>query len=425
MVEAFHQALVTSPLLRAARMQLRARTAALAYARTGHFPRLTLDGMIGRAHWTGQSFLFPRFPTLSANQYSYGVTLTQPIYHGGEVRAAVRAARDSVAATLANYRNVEEDILYQTSTAYARLYLAQAIVQLELHNRLTLLQHLHNVVNALRNGEATRTDVAEARARLEQADARLIEARARVADAEAFYRAVVGRSPPLRLSPPVSLGPIPKTLAQARVLANENFPILQARFERRVAHHHLNEVRSGFLPRIALSASYLRAQNPEYGFTHFDAGMVSLEFSYPIYSGGATQAQERQARAEVRESQEDLHAALRTARAQVTQAWMNYMSRRAQIQAYAAQVRAERLAYRGVVVEHHVGTKTFLDVLNAEQELLTSEVDLVKARVDTVLARYRLQQRTGLLTPFSILGSQVQELSERRKTVSPSVSRRH
>jgi outer membrane protein len=405
LAEVLRQALTTSPLIHAARARLRATTAALSAARSGHNPRIDLEGLVGRSHWNGASFLFPVFPTLSANQYSYGVTLTQPIYQGGRVQAAVRAARDTVAATLASYRSAEEHVLYEAAAAYARLYLAKAVVKLVAHDRMTLLQRLRNVTNELRNGEATRTDVSEAKARLEEADARLISARGRVDVAAAFYREIVGRRPPRRLLPPTPLGPIPRSLVQAQALAGENFTVVQARFARRVSQHRAREVRSGFYPRVALSGGYIRAQNPEYGFTKFNTAMIELNINYPIYSGGQTEAQEREAREEVRASRANLRAVLRAAHAQATAAWMDYLSQRAEIHAYASQVRAEIRAYRGVVVEHRVGTRTFLDVLNAEQELLRARVDLVRARVDTTLARFRLQESVGLLTPYSVLGA--------------------
>ena len=403
LTEAFRQALTTSPLLRAARARLRAMSAALSVARSGDNPRIDITGFAGRSHWSGASFLFPVFPTLSANQYSYGVTVEQPLYQGGRVQAAVRAARDTVAATLASYRETEERLLYETASVYAQLYLAKAVVSLEQHNRMTLLQHVHDVMNELRNGEATRTDLSEARARLEQADARLIAARAEVREAAASYRAVIGAPPPRHLVSPVALGTIPSTLVQARALAVENFTVLAARFSRRVARHRAGEIRSGFYPRLLLSGSYIRAQYPEYGFTKFNSAMLAIQFDYPIYSGGETSAREREAREEIRASRADLRASVRTARARATEAWMEYQSRRAEIRAYSAQVRAEVRAYRGVVVEHRVGTRTFLDVLNAEQELLGARVALVRSRVEATLARFRLQESVGLLTPYVLL----------------------
>jgi outer membrane protein len=403
LAEAFRQALASSPLLHAARARLNATTASLSAARAGHYPRVALEGFVGRSHWNGASFLFPVFPTLSANQYSYGISVTQPIYQGGRVQSAVRAARDTVAATLAAYHDAEARLLYDTAAAYARLYLAHAIVRLEIHNRKTLLQHFRKVTNELRNGEATRTDVSEARARLEEADAELIAARAQVADAVSFYREIVGHAPPRRLLPPTPLGAIPRTLAQAQALAQENFSVLEARFSRRVARHRASEVQAGFYPRITLNGSYMRAQYPEYGFTKFNSAMIALEVDYPIYSGGETRARTREAREEERASRALLRNALRAARAGVTTAWMDYRSRRAEIRAYAAQVRAEIRAYKGVVVEHRVGTRTFLDVLNAEQELLASRVNLARARVEATLARFRLEKSAGLLTPFAVL----------------------
>ena len=70
----------------------------------------------------------------------------------------------------------------------------------------------------------------------------------------------------------------------------------------------------------------------------------------------------------------------------------------AAISALRSEVQANRVALEGVQEEALVGSRTVLDVLDAEQELFASQVNLVRAQRDEVLASYQLKQATGQLT---------------------------
>jgi outer membrane protein len=82
----------------------------------------------------------------------------------------------------------------------------------------------------------------------------------------------------------------------------------------------------------------------------------------------------------------------------VIRAWRNLDSARSRIVSFEAQVRANEVALNGVRQEALVGSRTTLDVLNAEQELLNSQVSLLQARHDTQISYYGVLAGIGRLT---------------------------
>jgi outer membrane protein len=94
--------------------------------------------------------------------------------------------------------------------------------------------------------------------------------------------------------------------------------------------------------------------------------------------------------------------------ANTTSAWSRLTASRAQLKSDTVQVDANRIALEGVREEEKVGQRTLLDVLNAEQELLSAEVQLVTTKRDLVVAAYALLSSIGRLNAEGLeLGSDV------------------
>ncbi len=83
-------------------------------------------------------------------------------------------------------------------------------------------------------------------------------------------------------------------------------------------------------------------------------------------------------------------------------AWQAFLSQRAALTAAEAEADADRAAFAGVQQERQGGQRSQLDVLNAEQELISAEIAAASARHDHVVAAYRLLSATGLLTARSL-----------------------
>ncbi len=82
----------------------------------------------------------------------------------------------------------------------------------------------------------------------------------------------------------------------------------------------------------------------------------------------------------------------------VVVAWNNYQAAESVVVARAQQIKASQIALEGVRQENQLGTRTTLDVLNAEQDLLDTRVAQVRADADHKLAAYSVLASVGRLT---------------------------
>jgi outer membrane protein len=117
----------------------------------------------------------------------------------------------------------------------------------------------------------------------------------------------------------------------------------------------------------------------------------------PLYQGGAEYAWCGR-RASRRSSSQTVDEQRRNAVQQATQAWEQFQSSRAQVDSQRAAIRAAEIALDGVQREAIVGSRTTLEVLNQEQELLSNRVNLVRALTTAVLQSYSLAAALGRLT---------------------------
>jgi outer membrane protein len=122
---------------------------------------------------------------------------------------------------------------------------------------------------------------------------------------------------------------------------------------------------------------------------------AGLNARIPLYQGGLPSARIRQAQAIEGQFLEQTVATERAVVANVRSAFATYEAAQKAIASNEVAVKANELALEGARAERSVGTRTVLDVLNAEQELLNSQVALVTARHDAYVAGFLLLNTMG------------------------------
>jgi outer membrane protein len=115
----------------------------------------------------------------------------------------------------------------------------------------------------------------------------------------------------------------------------------------------------------------------------------------PLYQGGLPSARIRQAQALEGQLLEQVIGTERAVVSQTRAAFATYQAAQRAIESNAVAVQANELALEGARAERNVGTRTVLDVLNAEQELLNAQVALVSARRDAYVAGFQLLNAMG------------------------------
>lgn len=335
-------------------------------------------------------------------QLFYQTNLNVPVYQGGAVRNSVRAARTRVEAGQADLRNTEAQLFTDVVAAYMNVIRDEAVVGLNRQNVRVLEVNLRASRDRFQVGDLTRTDVAQSEARLAQARAQLQQAEAQLISSREDYVAVVGE-PAGRLQDPPPLPNLPATPDQATTAALEDNPgLLAARTLREASRFDVGVARANIQPRVSATLGSGYANNlGSAGGGGFIVPNVNrsatagVNVTLPIFQGGRPAAQVRQAQARESQAIENVTAAERNVIAQARSAFAVYRGSLQVIESSEVAVAANRLALEGVRAENSVGTRTVLDILDAEQELLNSQVTLVTARRDAYVAGFALLAATG------------------------------
>ena len=400
--EALVSTYASNPTLTAQREALRATDATVAIARAAGRPQIS--GQVGLNRDLTRSGILDtganRGPTVSG-----GVDFSVPVFNGGSVRNSVQAARTRVEAGRATLRAVEGDVFTEAVAAYMDVIRDRAIVELNENQVQVLTTNLEATRDRFQIGDLTRTDVAQSEARLQLARANLATAEARLAASEENYRRVIGRRPG-ELAPPPPLPPLPGTPEEAVRIALVNNPDLIAASRQAVAAgYDVRVAQAGRLPTVSgvASGTYLNDINgggtsPITGRDLPSTGTetsVGVTTRIPLYQGGLPSARIRQAQALEAQVQEQVIATERAVVANTRAAYASYEAAQDAIRSNQVAVEANELALEGARAEQSVGTRTVLDVLNAEQELLNAQVALVTVRRDAYVAGFQLLNAMG------------------------------
>jgi outer membrane protein len=246
-------------------------------------------------------------------------------------------------------------------------------------------------------GDVTRTDVAQSEARLSLGRSLLATAQGRLKSSEENYRRVIGKSPD-GLAPPPPLPPLPATADEAVRIALVNNPdFIAATRQAEAARYDVRVAQAGRLPTISgvASGDYINTLSGDTGSAPRSgtATSVGVQGRIPIYQGGLTGARIRQSQA--LEGQFLEVASERLVIANTRSAFATYKAALESVASNDVAVKANELALEGVRAENSVGTRTILDVLNAEQELLNAQVLLVTAKRDAYVAGFQLLNAMG------------------------------
>jgi outer membrane protein len=398
--DALAQAYATNPDLQSERANQRANDENVPIARSQGLPGLNATGSANDSLYNTDAVA-----GTPSRQAQLGLNLSQPIYSGGRVRNSVRAAEVRVNAGRANLRGTEADIFTQTVTAYLNVIRDESIVRLNQENVHVLEVNLQATRDRFQVGDLTRTDVAQSEARLALAQAQLRSAEAQLIGSRETYIRVVG-TPPGVLAPPPPLPNLPEDAASAEQAALASNPFLEAaQLARDATRYDTSVAKAGRLPQVSLGVSgnyynYLGsvgAIGQQTGLINPNGtnATVGVQVTLPLFQAGRPAAQVRQAQAREGAAIEQVTLTERGVIAQARSAYASYQAALRVIESSRTAVQANQLSLEGVRAENSVGTRTILDILNAEQELLNSQVQYVTAERDAYVAGFSLLAAMG------------------------------
>ncbi len=377
-----------NPRLLEARARLRAVREGVSLARAGLRPRIEATTGLGWRAVSDRDVLAGVRQTLSVEQ---------PLYDGGATGAAVRAARFRIEEERARLRLTEQQVLLEAVEAYTAVLRDQRLLAIALENERRLQERLAAAKRRYRHGQISRTEVARAEARYAEAVATRQRARGNLERAGARYRRVIG-DPPGGLRMPGLPAGLPTTLDAALEMI-EDHPLLRlSRFAHEAARAETGRARAALLPRISLSGRYTYLSEPDRETEHEQDLAFGAFLTLPLYAGGAARAAVRQKRQRERAALHALDDARRRVREEIRAAFEALRIARLRRQSLARRVAAARLVLEGSLEEARAGTRSLIEVLDAERERFLAESAAVEAAREEIVAAYRLLAATGRLT---------------------------
>jgi outer membrane protein len=395
LTEALAAAYRDNPSLNAARAGLRATDEQVPLQKSAGLPNASVTGS-----YNANIYDRPLNPLAPERSFSATTSLSVPVYQGGRVRNAISAAKTRVEAGRADLRGTELSIFSAVVAAYMDVIQDQALVSLSQNNVNVLEVNLRATRDRFEVGDLTRTDVAQSESRLATARSNLESNRARLIASRERYVQLVGRAP-VDLQTPPPLPGLPTTPDEAVDIALANNPdLLAARKSREAARFDVNAAKGQIAPTVSAvsSAQYfsdLDSTPALSGAQTSRSVAVGARVTVPLYQGGRPGALVRQSQAFEAQAMEREIGVEREIVAQARSFYASWQANNAVIRANETATSAAALSLEGVRAENSVGSRTILDILNAEQEAFNARANLVIAQRNAYVAGFSLLAAMG------------------------------
>ncbi|MDR3527948.1 MAG: TolC family outer membrane protein [Rhizomicrobium sp.] len=389
----------TNPQLGAARAGVRATDETVAQANAAWRPHIAATGTYAydEARISGVAKRAVTHPLQAQIGFS------QELFRGGRTYAEIGQAKATVRAARADLTATEQTVLLAGVTAYMDVVRDTAIVNLRRHNVDILRRQRDQTALEFKAGSLTRTDVAQADARLAGAQSAATAAEGQLAISRAGFMQVIGRPAETLEDRPPAPVILPNSQDSVEQIATKGNPALvQAQEHERATDYAVDIAVGAMLPEANLQGGFSYSQQSyasALGAGQITQGIgLQAQLNIPIYQGGAEQSAIRQAKQLHAQALLNVTVTDRQVREAVASSWNIYQAALANITSNEATAQSNEIAAMGVSKEQRVGGRTVLDVLNAQQELLNAQVAVVTSRRDATVAAYQVLAVSGLLT---------------------------
>lgn len=394
--EALRRALADNPTLGRTRSEVDALQAQADVAFSSILPRIGLQGNFTR---NDQAVSFGEGDDsrtlLAENDWSYRLTLSQPVYAGNRERKAIRQARLNVDVARQGVADTEEDLLLSVAANYLAVVQAEELLAVEERNLDLARRRRDQAQIFFEAGETTRVDVLRADADIKGVERRIAAARQAREAAVGNLRLGLAVDGPVEVEPPGDFLPALPGEATLVAEAESNRPeVAQALANEEIARLEVAKQRGAYLPLVTADGAWIKQRA---AFPTDEYGQLSLRFSVPIYSSGELKgriaiAQERQRQAELR-----VQEVRQAVREEVRQALVDLETAGASLQLAREQLAAAEAEYEQATELYRAQELTSLEVESAETSLAEARRAVATSQLDRDVAELRAWAAAGLL----------------------------
>ncbi|RJL18523.1 outer membrane channel protein TolC [Pectobacterium polaris] len=402
LLQVYQQAKSTNPDLRSSAATRDAAFEKINQARSPLLPQLGINA--GYTYNKG----YRDSNGVNNNEKSATLQLTQTLFDMSKWRALTLQEKQAGIEDV-TYQTAQQNLMLNTATAYFNVL--RAIDSLSYINaqKQAIYRQLDQTTQRFNVGLVAITDVQNARSQYDSVLANEVLARNTLDNALESLRQITGNFYPQLAGLNIERFSTQKPEAVNNLLKeaeNRNLNLLSARLSQDLAREQIRSAETGYMPTLDLTAStgvsdtrYSGSRTNSGNFNDTDAGQhrVGINFTLPLYSGGATNSQVKQAQHSYVSSSELLESAHRSVIQIVRSSFNNISASISSINAYKQAEVSAQSSLDAMEAGYQVGTRTIVDVLNATTTLYNAKQQLSSARYDYLINQLNIKSAQGTL----------------------------
>lgn len=405
--ESFDLAQQSDPQIMAAEAGYHAAMENIPQVRSALLPQLSLDIFAGNTDSEVTNISGSYTDTSGkTDSEGYQLTLNQTIYNH-QFYKQLDQAKASVAQAAAFYAAQRQELLIRVAEAYFNVLAANDNLQFAIAEKTAIARQLEQTQKRFEVGLIAITDVKEAQAQYDITVAAEIAAQNQLETNKELLQAIINTpATGLAIIPqqiPLEV-PEPNDISRwAETAMQQNLALKAASYALEAAQSGVNASRAGHYPHLSLQATQTSTTLDGDGFgADVDDTKIMLNLNIPLYSGGLTSSQNRQANQQLLQAQSNFELQKRLATQQTRSAFLGLNAAIAQVKALKQALISSQTAVEATKAGFDVGTRTSVDVLNALRNLYRSEKDYAQTRYNYLLNMLKLKQAAGTLNASDI-----------------------
>lgn len=346
------------------------------------------------------------------DKLTYGLSLSQAIFKMDSWYSLDAAEKRALQAQ-AGFDLAQQALITRVSVAYFNVLKAQDNLAFVQSEKKAIERQLEQTKQRFNVGLTAITDVHEAQANYDSSVAQEIRSKNNIEIAKESLREITGKYyndfDGLNTKRFEAIMPAPLKIKHWVTKSQENNLALKAKeLVVEAAKFEIKQAQSGHYPTLNLTASVSsgdeggKFNNVDYNDPALNTTSIGLNFSMPLYTGGATSAAVKQAQANLVFASQDMEETYRSVVRQVRTSFADVVALVSTVKALEQSVISAESALKATQAGFEVGTRTIVDVLNSTQNLFNAKRNLSNTRYDYILAMLSLKQSSGSLTQADI-----------------------
>ncbi len=399
----YQQALDYDAEYSGARAQYQAALQAKPQLRATMLPQLNATGTAQRSRDEITESVIPQQEGSSTStSYQASLRLSQPLFDWAGF-ARLRQMDEVQAQAEAGLASAEQQLIIRTVSAYFDVLAAEDSLRFARAEKEAIAQQLRQARSRFDVGLSAITDVQEAQARFDASRAQEIGAASTLRSARESLAVITGARPettvplraPLQTDPPEPASPdawVDQAMAS-------NLDLKQAELNARIAREQVREQSAAYLPSLNLFAEHTyqdASDTPQQ--LKSERSAIGLQLDVPLFAGGGNHARVKERRYQYDKAEADRLRSQREVARLARDAYDGVVTGKVRVEALSQAVESAQVALKAIEAGFKVGSRTSVDVLNAQQELYRAQRDLSRTRYDYLLSVLRLKQAVGSLS---------------------------